>query len=69
MPIFGYFMEKVLADTHLSKYKAKFPKPKQPITKSYQCQSAYPKAENDSIDETATDSLAIEEGIDENVVE
>lgn len=63
LPIFGYFMEKVLADTRLSKYRAKFPKPKQPITKPYQCQSAYPPAENDSIG-AATDSLAIEqEGI------
>ncbi|WP_321517490.1 transglycosylase domain-containing protein [uncultured Bacteroides sp.] len=69
LPIFGYFMEKVLADPHLSKYKAKFPKPKQPITRSYQCQSAYPKAESDSTSQVATDSLGIEEGIDENLME
>ena len=69
LPIFGYFMEKVLADPHLSKYKAKFPKPKQPITRSYQCQSAYPKAESDSTSQVATDSLGIEEGVDENLME
>ena len=69
LPIFGYFMEKVLADNQLSKYKGKFPKPKQPITRSYQCQSAYPKAESDST-RSASDSIAVEqEGIDENVEE
>ncbi|MBN2661199.1 MAG: transglycosylase domain-containing protein, partial [Tannerellaceae bacterium] len=33
LPIFGLFMEKVLADNNLSKYRAKFPKPTQPINK------------------------------------
>lgn len=58
LPVFGYFMEKVLTDKHLSKYQAKFAKPKQPITRSYQCQTPRPKAENDSIDTTATDSIS-----------
>ncbi len=72
LPIFGYFMEKVLADTQLSKYRAKFPKPKQPITKNYQCQSSYTSAKNDSIDGLASDSTAInsdQEGLEEDNVE
>ncbi|WP_321423898.1 transglycosylase domain-containing protein [uncultured Bacteroides sp.] len=70
LPIFGYFMEKVLADPQLTKYRAKFSKPKHPITRSYQCQSAYPKAKNDSLDNAASDSLGVElEGIDENIEE
>ncbi len=70
LPIFGYFMEKVLAYSRLAKYKAKFPtKPKQPISRSYQCQTPYPKAQNDSIEESA-DSLGVEEeGIDDNFTE
>lgn len=65
LPIFGYFMEKVLADASLTKYRAKFPKPKQPITRPYQCQSAYPVEENDSTNVNATDSIGIEEGADD----
>ncbi|MEG1685592.1 MAG: transglycosylase domain-containing protein, partial [Bacteroides sp.] len=61
LPIFGYFMEKVLANKDLSKYRAKFPKPKQAITKSYQCQSAYPKEDNDSIDLAEGDSILVDE--------
>lgn len=63
LPIFGYFMEKVLADKNLLKYRGKFPKPKEDITVSYDCQTPYTPAASDS---TATDSLALtpeEEGI------
>ena len=59
LPIFGYFMEKVLADKNLAAYRGKFPKPKQPISRNYQCQT--PKRVE--IDSTAVDSLAIE-GVD-----
>lgn len=60
LPIFGLFMEKVLADNNLSKYRAKFPKPTQPINKQYECMSPRP-IENDSIDMLNSDSLFIEE--------
>ena len=60
LPIFGLFMEKVLADNNLSKYRAKFPKPTQPINKQYECMSPRP-LENDSIDMLNSDSLFIEE--------
>ncbi len=59
LPIFGYFMEKVLADKNLTAYRGHFPKPKQPISRNYQCQT--PKRVE--IDSTAVDSLAIE-GVD-----
>jgi len=54
LPIFGYFMEKVLADKSLTQYRGKFPKPKEDITVPYDCQTPYTKAASDS---TATDSL------------
>lgn len=60
LPIFGLFMEKVLADNNLSKYRAKFPKPTQPINKQYECMSPRP-LENDSIGMLNSDSLFIEE--------
>ena len=60
LPIFGLFMEKVLADNNLEKYRAKFPKPTKPINKQYECMSVRP-AENDSIDFLNSDSLFIEE--------
>ena len=60
LPILGSFMEKVLADNNLSKYRAKFPKPTQPINKQYECMSPRP-LENDSIDMLNSDSLFIEE--------
>jgi penicillin-binding protein 1A len=55
LPIFGYFMEKVLADKGLSIYRAKFPAPKKKIEVTYKCQTPWPKVEPDS---TALDSLA-----------
>lgn len=48
LPIFGYFMEKVMADESLKKYRDKFPEPKQQIWKQYQCASAYYQP-NDSL--------------------
>jgi len=58
LPVFGYFMEKVLADDSLSKYRARFPNPKQTISRSYQCRTPYPPIEPDSMD-METDSIAV----------
>jgi penicillin-binding protein 1A len=55
-------MEQVLKDDNLSKYRAKFPKPKQKIEKSYDCQSHRPA--NDSIDGLEGDSLLLDNDID-----
>jgi len=56
LPIFGYFMEKVLADKSLTKYRGKFPKPREEITVSYDCQTPYTRSDSDSIQ---TDSLTV----------
>lgn len=67
LPIFGYFMEKVLADKSLSGYRAKFSKPKQKILRYYQCQTPYAKADSDSIEVEPIDSIVVQqEGIDED---
>jgi penicillin-binding protein 1A len=60
LPIFGYFMEKVLADKNLSIYRAKFTKPRQEIKTPYKCQTPWPKAEPDSTlaDSTFVDSTS-----------
>ncbi|MDR1652278.1 MAG: penicillin-binding protein [Prevotellaceae bacterium] len=65
LPVFGYFMEKVLADNSLKKYRGKFPEPKQKITKQYQCVSAYYEL-NDSID---TDTLDFNSASGDNVLQ
>jgi penicillin-binding protein 1A len=53
LPVFGLFMEKVLADESLKQYRGKFPiNPKEEITKSYSCHSYFPP------DSTQTDSTA-----------
>ncbi len=56
LPVFGYFMEKVLADESLSRYRAKFPSPKKPISKPYTCQTPYPKKDSTELEGSATDS-------------
>lgn len=51
LPVFGYFMEKVLADNRLAYYRAKFPtQPKTEILIPYKCQTAWQKVEHDSTD-------------------
>jgi penicillin-binding protein 1A len=55
LPVFGYFLEKVLADKTLPMYKAKFPGPKKTISRPYMCQTPYPKA---TIDSTQTEGVA-----------
>ena len=59
LPIFGYFMEKVLKDTGMSKYREKFPQPKQKIERPYHCRSVYHRADTDSIDMLNIDSLEL----------
>lgn len=68
LPVFGYFMEKVLADNDLSKYRARFPGPKQAISRSYQCQTPYRKVVSDST-EVAADTIVVdvEEEINEQL--
>lgn len=60
LPIFGYFMEKVLADKSLSAYRGRFSPPKKPISRYYQCQTPEPLP-TDSI---ATDSLSVESAME-----
>lgn len=57
LPIFGYFMEKVLADKSLSRYKGKFSSPKEKIERSYQCRTIRHRSDSDSIAVEAVDSL------------
>lgn len=58
LPVFAYFMEGVLKDKHLTKYRGKFPKPKEVIHKSYGCQGIYHPKDTDSITVYLPDSLA-----------
>jgi len=57
LPIFGYYMEKVLADKSLSRYRGKFPKAKGEITVPYDCQTPYTRSDTDSI--SPADSLSL----------
>jgi penicillin-binding protein 1A len=57
LPVYGYFMEKVLKDPSLANYRAKFPKPKTTITRDYNCQGVVYRNDNDSTDVTLNDSL------------
>lgn len=61
LPIFAYFMEKVLKDKNLKEYQGQFPKAKEKITKEYGCRTIYHPRDTDSI---ATDSIALEEVIE-----
>jgi penicillin-binding protein 1A len=62
LPIFGYFMEKVMKDNSLSGYRGHFPKPTEPISKSYSCQTPYPK----KIDTTGIGVDSLLEGSESN---
>ncbi|MFT4073286.1 MAG: transglycosylase domain-containing protein [Dysgonamonadaceae bacterium] len=55
LPIFANFMEKVLADESLKRYRGKFPtQPKEKITREYNCKTYIPvdstSVKNDSLD-------------------
>lgn len=61
LPTFGYFMESVLKDESLKKYRGKFPKPDIKISKTYTCVSPRYKSDSTSVDEfEPVDSLVIE---------
>lgn len=60
LPIFAYFMEGVLKDQSLKKYRGKFPQPKEKIGKSYGCRSVYVRKDTDSVAVSGIDSLAEE---------
>lgn len=67
LPIYAYFMEKVLKDKSLSHYAGKFPTtPKERIERSYQCSGLYHRAprDTDSIAVELPDSLMTEEAVD-----
>lgn len=58
LPIFAYFMEKVLKDDKLKEYRAKFPLPKEKINKDYSCRSVYHRKDTDSV-AIQSDSLTV----------
>ncbi len=60
LPIFGYFMEKVLKDQTLENYRARFPNPKQEITKDYMCQTPYPVSKDTTETEVTADTTKTE---------
>ncbi len=53
LPVFGYFMEKVLADKKFSKYCTKFKQPSYKLTRNYNCSDYIPHIKD-------TDSIAVE---------
>lgn len=57
LPVYGYFMQQVLSDPSLAQYRGKFPKPKQTITRDYNCQSVYYNNKSDSTSVNLDDSL------------
>ena len=57
LPIFAYFMEGVLKDKHLTRYRGRFSKPKETIRKPYGCQGLYHPKDTDSIAVNLPDSL------------
>jgi len=66
LPIFGLFMEKVLKDENFKHYRGKFPtKPKEPISKSYNCHTYIPrdttKVSSDSTEVVLPEEIPLEE--------
>lgn len=61
LPIFGLFMEKVLADENLKQYRGKFPtKPKEPISRNYNCHT-YIKHQSSEADSLERERQGVEE--------
>lgn len=59
LPVFGYFMEKVLADNNLKQYRAKFKTPGRNLTRRWDCSDYLPHiSDSDSILVELPDSLA-----------
>ena len=51
LPIYGLFMEKVLADENLKEYRGKWQKtPKETITKDYSCHTVYVRVDTTMVD-------------------
>lgn len=71
LPVFAYFMEKVLADKSLAKYRAKFPPPKEKINRSYNCRTIHNRTDSDWIllKLFPADSLMIVDENDEIIIE
>lgn len=71
LPIFGYFMEKVLADKKLAgKYIAKFGNPKEKIDRQWDCNTYMPHySDSDSLSLLLNDSLFLENDFDERLSE
>lgn len=66
LPVFGLFMEKVLKDENFKKYRGKFPtKPKEPISRSYNCHTYVPrdttKSDSAILDVELPDEIPLEE--------
>lgn len=64
LPVFGYFMEKVLANPDLAMlYAKKFPRPKEKLDRSWDCNDYFPHyCDSDSILITLGDSLLFKSG-------
>ncbi|HLO92191.1 MAG TPA: transglycosylase domain-containing protein [Lentimicrobium sp.] len=60
LPSYGFFMEKVLKDPALKKYRGKFPKPAIKISKNYTCVSPIYRDSLDVNDVEVPDSINIE---------
>jgi penicillin-binding protein 1A len=56
LPIYGKFMEKIIADPSYAKYRGKFGKPKVKITKNYSCHTYFRKKESTETDAKAPDA-------------
>jgi len=52
LPIFGYFMEKVMADDQFKDIRARFPKPDFKPSKNYTCHTILPKTDTIPADST-----------------
>lgn len=61
LPVFGYFMEKVLANPELAAlYAKKFPRPKEKLDRSWDCNDYFPHySDSDSIQIIPEDSLSL----------
>ena len=61
LPVYGFFMEKVLKDENLKHYRGRFPKPEIKISKNYNCVSPqYNNEKPEEDDIIVEDSLVIE---------
>ncbi|MPM21239.1 hypothetical protein SDC9_67683 [bioreactor metagenome] len=58
LPVFGIFMQKVMRDESLKKYRENFPKPKRKISRTYDCWTSIPDSlMGDSASVHGVDSL------------